>query len=167
MFVASSSASNRLTISNTEFDGSTSWRATCDSHHYWTILLNGSNDMITMKGNYVHHTSGRGPKMVGNTLLHAVNNEWYAVSGHAFDIGAGSMAVAEGNVLQNVVTPLLENEEQLFSSPSTSANATCEAYLRHVRQLNAFGSSGSFKGSETSFFSDFSGKTIASASTGF
>jgi hypothetical protein len=84
--------------------------------------------------------------------------------GHAFDIGAGSMVVAEGNLFQNVVTPLLENEGQLFSSPSTSANAACEAYLGHVCQLNAFGSSGSFEGSDTSFFSDFSGKTIASAS---
>jgi pectin lyase len=165
MFVAGPSASNHVTISNTEFDGSTSWSATCDNHHYWAILLDGSNDMITMKGNYIHHTSGRGPKMVGNPLLHAVNNEWYAVSGHAFDIGAGSMVVAEGNVFQNVVTPLLENEGQLFSSPSTSANAACEAYLGHVCQLNAFGSSGSFEGSDTSFFSDFSGKTIASAST--
>jgi pectin lyase len=34
-----------------------------------------------------------------------------------------------------------------------------------VCQLNAFGSSGSFEGRDTSFFSDFSGKTIASAST--
>jgi pectin lyase len=80
MFVAGYDPSNRVTISNTEFDGSTSWSATCDNHHYWTILLDGSNDMITMKGNHIHHTSDQGLKMVGNTLLHAVNNEWYAVS---------------------------------------------------------------------------------------
>jgi len=53
----------------------------------------------------------------------------------------------------------------LFSSPSASANAACEDYLGHVCHLNSFGSSGSFEGSGTSFFSDFSGKTIASAST--
>jgi hypothetical protein len=103
--------------------------------------------MITMKGNYIHHTSGRGPKMVGNTLLHAVNNEWYAVSRHTFDIGAESMVAAEGNVFQNVVTLLLENAGQVFCSPSTSANAACEAYLGHVCRLNAIGSSGSFEGS--------------------
>jgi pectin lyase len=123
MFVTGSSVSNRVTISNTEFDRPASWSALCDNHHYWTILLDGSNDMITMKGNYIHHTSGRGPMMMGNTLLHAVNNEWYAVEGHAFDVRAGSMVVAEGNVFQNVMTPLLENEGQSFSSPSTSANA--------------------------------------------
>jgi pectin lyase len=70
--------------------------------------------MMTMKGNYIHHTSGRGIKMVGNTLLHAVNNEWYAVSGHAFDVGAGSMVVAEGNVFQNVVTPLWRMKDSCF-----------------------------------------------------
>jgi len=73
--------------------------------------------------------------------------------------------VAEGNVFQNVVTPLLENQGKLFASPSTSANTACAAYLGHNCQLNAFGSSGSFTGTDTDFFSDFNGKTIASAST--
>lgn len=165
MFVAGTDASNRVTISNTEFDGSTSWSATCDNHHYWTIYLTGSSDLITMKGNYIHHTSGRAPKIGGNTLLHAVNNYWYAVSGHAFDNGSGGMVVAEGNVFQNVVTPLLENLGKLFSSPTTSTNTACSADLGHNCQLNAYGSSGSFTGSDTSFFSYFSGKTVASAST--
>lgn len=38
--------------------------------------------MITFKGNYVHHSSGRSPKVAGNTLLHAVNNYFYANSKH-------------------------------------------------------------------------------------
>jgi pectin lyase len=50
MLVAGTSASNRVTISNTEFDGSTSYSATCDGHHYWGIYLTGSSDLITMKG---------------------------------------------------------------------------------------------------------------------
>ena len=165
MFVAGTSASNRVTVSNTEFDGSTSWSATCDGHHYWAIYLIGSNDMVTLKGNYIHHTSGRSPKIGGNTLLHAVNNEWYANSGHAFDIDSGGYVVAEGNVFQNVVTPLLAKAGKLFASPSTSANTACAAYLGHNCQLNAFGSSGSFTGTDTDFFSNFNGKTIASAST--
>lgn len=164
MLVTGPSASGRVSITNNEFDGSTSWSATCDNHHYWTVYLTGSNDLVTMKGNYIHHTSGRGPKMTGNTLLHTVDNYWYAVSGHAFDIGSGSMVVAEGNVFQNVVTPLLENTGKLFSSPTSAANAACANYLGHTCQLNAFGSSGSFSGSDTSFFSNFNGKTVASAS---
>jgi pectin lyase len=163
MFVAGYGASNRVTISNTEFDGTTSWSATCDNRHYWAILLLGSSDLITLKGNYIHHTSGRSPKVGGNTLLHAVNNYFYSNTGHAFDNEAGGMVVAEGNVFQNVATPLLANAGQFFASPSTSANTACTNYLGHACQLNAFGSSGSLTGTDTSFFSNFKGKNIAGA----
>ncbi|TVY92843.1 putative pectin lyase F [Lachnellula willkommii] len=71
--------------------------------------------------------------------------------------------VAEGNVFQDVVTPLLENKGSLFSSPSTSANTACAADLDHNCQMNTYGNSGAFDGSDTSFFSDFSGQTVASA----
>ncbi|KAF2105542.1 pectin lyase A precursor [Lophiotrema nucula] len=165
MFVAGTGASNRVTLSNNEFDGSTSWSATCDGHHYWAIYLTGSSDLITMKNNYIHHTSGRSPKVGGNSLVHAVNNYWYANSGHAFDNGAGGMVVAEGNVFQNVVTPLLENAGQFFGSPSTSANMVCSTYLGHNCQLNSFGSSGTLGGTDTAFLANFKGKSIASAST--
>ncbi|KZM26317.1 Pectin lyase [Ascochyta rabiei] len=163
MFVAGNGASNRVSLTNNEFDGSTSWSATCDGHHYWALYLTGSQDLITMKGNYIHHTSGRSPKIGGNSLVHAVNNYWYANSGHAFDIAAGGQVVAEGNVFQNVVTPLLSNTGKLFGSPSTSANTACTNSLGHACQLNAFGSSGTLGGTDTSFFSNFSGKSIASA----
>lgn len=164
MFVAGYGASNRVTVSNTEFDGSTSWSATCNGRHYWTILLLGSSDLITLKGNYIHHTSGRSPKVGGNTLLHAVNNYFYSNTGHAFDNESGGKVVAEGNVFQNVATPLLANTGQFFASPSTSANTACKQYLGHDCQLNSFGSSGSLSGSDTSFFVNFNGKNVAGAS---
>lgn len=117
-----------------------------------------------MKGNYIYYTSGRSPKVGGNTLLHAVNNYWYANSGHAFDAGSGSYIVAEGNVFQNVVSPLLAGGAgSIFTSPDTTTNAACTSYLGHACQVNAFGSSGSFTGAVTSFFSNFSGKTVATA----
>jgi pectin lyase len=163
MLVAGYGASNRVTISNTELDGTTSWSATCDNRHYWAILLLGSSDLITLEGNYIHHTSGRSPKVGGNTLLHAVNNYFYSNSGHAFDNEAGGMVVAEGNVFQNVAMPLLANTGQFFASPSTSANRACTNYLGHACQLNAFGSSGNLAGTDVSFFSNFKGKNIASA----
>jgi len=74
------------------------------------------------------------------------------------------MVVAEGNVFQNVVTPLLANEGKFFAAPTTSANAACQASLGHTCQLNTFGSSGSLTGTDTSFFGNFSGKNVASAS---
>ncbi|KAK3201503.1 hypothetical protein GRF29_185g1144629 [Pseudopithomyces chartarum] len=161
MLVLGNNASNRVTISNNDFDGNTNWSATCDNHHYWTLYLTGSNDLVTLKGNYIHHTSGRSPKVGGNTLLHAVNNYFYANTGHAFDNGAN--VVAEGNVFQNVNTPLLGNSGQFFGSPSTGANAVCSATLGHVCQVNTFGSSGTLGGTNTAFLSNFKGKSVASA----
>lgn len=52
-------ASNRVTISNSEIDGQTDWSATCDGNHYWGMYFTGSGDLITLKNNYIHHTSGR------------------------------------------------------------------------------------------------------------
>lgn len=54
---------------------------------------------------------------------------------------------------------------QYFTSPSTTANAACTAYLGRACQVNGFGSSGTFSSSTTSFFPNFSGKTIAAAQT--
>lgn len=76
------------------------------------------------------------------------------------------MILAEGNVFQNVVTPLLSPKVgQVFSSPSTTANAQCNAYLGHNCVLNSFGSSGAFSESDTAFFTNFKGKSVASATT--
>ncbi|KAH7176973.1 putative pectate lyase [Dactylonectria macrodidyma] len=164
--VLGSNASNRVTVSNCKFDGTTTYSPNCDTYAYWGLYFTGSNDLITFKNNYVSHFSGRSPKIGGNTLLHAVNNYWYDNTGHAFDVDSGGMVLAEGNVFQNINTPITSTSTgKLFSSPSTSANAACSAYLGHVCEVNGFGSSGTFSGSDTSFFSYFSGKNIASAST--
>jgi len=39
--VLGENASNRVTISNCEIDGSSTWSATCDGHHYWAVYLTG------------------------------------------------------------------------------------------------------------------------------
>lgn len=164
MIVLGTTASNRVTISNNEFDGNTPWSATCNNHHYWTIYLTGSSDLVTLKGNYIHHTSGRGPKVGGNTLLHAVNNYWYAVAGHAFDVASGGNALIEGNIFSHVDTPLLSPVTgQVFSSPDATTNKACSANIGHVCQTNSLGSSGTLTGSTTGFFSNFVGKSIAGA----
>ncbi|KAH6684059.1 pectin lyase [Halenospora varia] len=149
-------------LSNSEFDGSTSWFATCDAHHYWAIYFTGSNNPTTFKGSYIHHTSSRGPKLVVNTLLRAVSNYWYAISGHAFDIDADATVLAEGNMLYSVTTPLLENLGKLFSSATRVAD--CNTCLGMACVANSYGKSGSFVRTELTFFRFFSCKTIASAS---
>lgn len=162
--VLGTSASNRVTISNSEINGVSTYSATCDGYHYWGMYLDGDSDLVTLKGNYFYHTSGRMPKVQGNTLLHAVNNYWYDIPAHAFEIGSGAYVVAEGNVFQNVGTVALSPiDGEVFTAPSTAANAACSTYLGHTCQVNGFGSSGTFSESTTSFFSDFSGKNVASA----
>ncbi|KAL5343027.1 pectin lyase fold/virulence factor [Aspergillus crustosus] len=163
--VLGTSADNRVTISNSFIDGESSWSATCDGYHYWGIYLDGSNDMVTLKGNYIYHTSGRSPKVQGNTLLHAVNNYWYDNSGHAFEIGTGGYVLAEGNVFQSI--PVVAEDPidgELFASPSTSQNAVCSTYLGRDCELNGFGSSGAFNQADTGLLANFEGKNIASAS---
>lgn len=126
----------------------------------------GSSDLITLKGNYIHHTSGRSPKVSGNTLVHAVNNYFYANSGHAFEGDSGAMVVAEGNVFQNVVAAQESTfAGKMYASASSTTNTQCSTYLGHACQLNAYGTSGALSGTDTSIFSYFNGKNVASADT--
>ncbi|KAL4754340.1 pectin lyase A [Aspergillus terricola var. indicus] len=162
--VLGTEADNRVTISNSFINGESDYSATCDGYHYWGIYLDGSSDMVTMKGNYIYHTSGRSPKVQGNTLLHAVNNYWHDNSGHAFEIGEGAYVLAEGNVFQNIPTVAEDPiDGELFASPSESANEVCSTYLGRNCEVNGFGSSGTFNQADTDFLSKFEGQNIASA----
>ncbi|KAF2179080.1 polysaccharide lyase family 1 protein [Zopfia rhizophila CBS 207.26] len=155
--------SNGVTISNTEIDGSTSWSASCDNHHYWALLFIGTGDKITFQGNYIHHTSGRSPKVGGTgsgTLLHAVNNYWYENSGHAFDVSENGKVIAEGNVFQNVKTPLNAGSDKVFSAPDANSNKACQSALGYVCAVNSLTGSGSLTGSTTSFLSSFKGENV-------
>ncbi|CAI7619186.1 unnamed protein product [Penicillium bialowiezense] len=163
--VLGTDASKRVTLSNNFINGVSDYSATCDGYHYWGVYLDGSSDLVTMKGNYIYHTSGRSPKVQGNTLLHAVNNYWYSSTGHSFEIGTGGYVLAEGNVFQNIATPVESPVSgQLFTAPDATTNAKCSTYLGRSCQINGFGSSGSFSQADTNFLSNFSGKNIASAS---
>ncbi|KAI4804982.1 putative pectin lyase [Aureobasidium sp. EXF-8845] len=162
--VLGESASGRVTISNCDIDGSSSWSATCDGRHYWALYFTGSNDMITFKGNYIHHTSGRSPKVQGNTILHAVNNYWYDIDskGHAFELGQGGYVLAEGNKYQNVATIIEAGATgKYFTVPGSGS--VCSSFIGRSCQNNAFGSSGAFSSADTSFLGNFKGKNIASA----
>ncbi|KAF1849673.1 polysaccharide lyase family 1 protein [Cucurbitaria berberidis CBS 394.84] len=161
--VLGNGASGRVTISNCDINGATAWSATCDGHHYWGMYFTGSNDLVTLKGNYIHHTSGRSPKVAGNTVLHAVNNYFYANSQHAFEGDAGAKIVAEGNIFQNVVQAMQSGlAGKWFSAPAT-LNAQCQKFLGHACQLNSYGTSGALTGTDTSILASFSGKNVASA----
>lgn len=141
--------------------------------------------MITFKGNYVHHSSGRSPKVAGNTLLHAVNNYFHANSKHvrksntldpshdhvtdpilqAFETSQGAYVLLEGNTFQNVVDIIdpSAKDGKMFTAPDANSNAQCKSALGRACVLNAYGSSGTHTSSDTSFLSNFKGKNIASA----
>jgi pectin lyase len=96
-------SAGRVTISNSELDGETSWSASCNGEHYWTMLFLGENDKITLANNWVHNTSGRSPKVGETTTLHAVNN--------FFDTNGGSVAHSIPEIIVRLV--LIGTQSQL------------------------------------------------------
>lgn len=51
----------------------------------------------------------------------------------------------------------------MFTSPDANSNANCKAALGRACVLNAYGSSGTYTSTDTSFLTNFKGKNIASA----
>jgi pectin lyase len=154
----------RLTISNNEFDGMTQWSAACNDRHYYGLLFNGAAELITMKNNYIHHTSGRSPKIASGTLLHVVNNYWSSVAGHAFDISSGARVVAEGNYFSTVQTPLLAGSAGALFAPASGGSTACSTGLGRNCQGNVRVSSGTFDGTNTAAISAMQDRPIAAAS---
>jgi pectin lyase len=155
-----------VSITNCEIDGNTDYSATCDGYHYWALYFTGSGDMVTFKNNYIHHTSGRGPKVAGSTLLHAVNNLWSDIdsSGHAFEIASGAYVLAEGNVFSDVDVPEESGDDgALYSADSSSLASSCSSYISRSCIANSYSNSGSLSGSSTSVLSKFKSYTLADA----
>lgn len=83
----------------------------------------------------------------------------------AFETTAGAYVLLEGNTFQNVVDIIDPSAKsgKMFTSPDANSNAACKSVLGRNCVLNAYGSSGSYVSSDTSFLSNFKGKNIASA----
>ncbi|EME45005.1 polysaccharide lyase family 1 protein [Dothistroma septosporum NZE10] len=160
--VAGYETNTAITISNHEVDGKTSWSATCDGSHYWALYFTGKNDQITFKGNYIHNTSGRSPKVDEGTLIHAVNNYWADNTGHAFE-GEDGYVLVEGSTFDNVAAPEQGYTGSMFAP--TTAPSECSSSLGRACVADVFTSSGTLDGSDTSFLSKFDGLTIASAAS--
>ncbi|KAM0490538.1 hypothetical protein ACHAP8_011443 [Fusarium lateritium] len=162
--VLGTQASGRVSITNNKIDGLDSWSASCNTYHYWGILFLGSNDLVTFKGNYMYHVSGRAPKVAGNTVLHVVNNYFHDIFDHAFEVEDKAQVLIEGNIFQNVKNPSKPgNKGRIFSVPTAGAAGVCKASLGRACQINAFGSSGTMPGDDSGFLGNFKGKSIAAA----
>lgn len=114
---------------------------------------------MTFKGNYIHNTSGRGPKVGGKTVLHAVNNYWGNIdpTGHAFEIDSGAYILAEGNTFNGVKTPVSVTEGKLYTGTD------CSGALGRACVANTMTGSGTFSGTASDILSNFNSKAAAAA----
>ncbi|KAI8918192.1 pectin lyase fold/virulence factor [Powellomyces hirtus] len=150
MIVSNYEGSRSLTVSNSEFDGRTPWSASCNGCHYWAMMFIGAGDKITFWNNYVHDTSGRSPKSggsaYGNVLLHAVNNYFENIKGHAFDVSTGSSVLIEANYFLNVATPkYADATSRAFVPTATSLFACGTTPLRRKCIVNTLATSGALE----------------------
>ncbi|KAL0944937.1 pectin lyase [Colletotrichum truncatum] len=157
--------SKRITLSNNFINGESPYSTGCNGYHYWTFEMVGKDDQITMKNNYIYKTAGRGPALSGGTLLHAVNNVWNDIDGHMLEGGeAAARGIFEGNVFIKAKQMVSDYKGKLFSSPDATTNAQCKSALGRACEVNVLDQTTSpFKYTDTSFFGDFKGLTIASA----
>jgi len=105
--------------------------------------------MITLKGNNIHHTSGRSPKLGGNTFLHAVNNLFASNNGNAFDTNTNTKVLLEGNVFKNVKNTLINNGGAIFASTDKD-DASCTPVLKRACQANYYINSPKITGNDIS-----------------
>ncbi|KAF4958977.1 hypothetical protein FSARC_10880 [Fusarium sarcochroum] len=148
MFVSHYEAS-RVTISNTEFDGRTDYSHSCNNDHYWTIIIGGKGDKITLDKNYLHDLSGRAPKIgssEGIQVVQAVNNYFNSNTGHNFDISSSGRVLMEGNRFENSKTPITDasKEGKIFNVPDDASRTTCASSLGRNCEQNALTSSGAW-----------------------
>ncbi|KAG6580204.1 pectin lyase F [Phytophthora cinnamomi] len=148
MVVINFSGATGVTISNSDFDGNTKFSASCDGHHYWGFLILGKKTELSLIGNYIHHTSGRSPKIGGHngetSVVHAANNYFFENSGHAFDVATGGYVLAEGNYFASVKSPNLDDPRGNFLVPTAAGD--CKATIGRDCVLNVLTDSGKLSG---------------------
>lgn len=155
MFIVSHYSGSRLTISNNEFDGTTTTSASCNDDHYWTMMFYGDGDKVTIDRNYLHNVSGRAPKLGqdGTTgTFHAVNNYFENMKGHAFDAYNGAQALVEGNVFSGVAQPATDKAAKVSTFVVDGGSACSSALGRACLENSLDSSSGKLAGGSTSSF---------------
>lgn len=114
--------------------------------------------------NYIVHTAGRGPALSATTLLHAVNNVWSDIKGHAIEGDKAGKGLFEGNVFLGVNEIVVKDfKGQLNSCPGTGASAAIEQYLGRACQANVYSNSGAFSRKDTGFVAEMKLLPIARA----
>ncbi|OJJ00482.1 hypothetical protein ASPVEDRAFT_126807 [Aspergillus versicolor CBS 583.65] len=156
MIVTGYESSGSVTISNSELDGTTDWSASCDGHHYWTVLALGENDKVTFANNYIHTTSGRAPKVGAPSFWHVVNNYWSDNTGHAFDVEeSGTNVFIEGNVFEDVKSAFNDEGTGAIFAVDSSSESTCSSAIGRTCIANQLTSSESVAVADEAVLSAF------------
>ncbi|PBP19785.1 pectin lyase [Diplocarpon rosae] len=145
MFIFSAYNPVRVTISNNEFDGTTTTSATCNKEHYWGAMFGTEGDQITFDQNYWHDISGRSPKLGGSeggkSTTQATNNLFEDSEGHSFEIYPGASILIEGNQFVNVKYPIgpgAEKVDTIYNVPDAASASACSSTLGRACVMNAF-----------------------------
>uniref|UniRef100_A0A8H7N7A4 pectin lyase n=1 Tax=Bionectria ochroleuca TaxID=29856 RepID=A0A8H7N7A4_BIOOC len=151
MIVSGWGAAGHVTISDNEFDGRSTWSAGCNGKHYWTALLIGLKDWYTLSGNYFHDLSGRAPH-IGTTatssaiVMHAINNYFENIGGHAFDVDNNVDLLIEGNYFQTVTTPITSasytNGGRIYYIQTVAEASNASGQLGYIPEWNRGSGSG-------------------------
>lgn len=163
-------AAKSITISDNVFNGASTYSATCNGRHYWTLLFTGAQDSITLARNYLYQTSGRGPKLGGTSgysqSVHIYNNYFVDIAGHALDAGVGSKALMEGNYFNKVTEPSTSGTSgSVFAPVDATTAATCSSSLGRNCVPNTCLSSGTLSRKETAGVSAFKGVSAVTGAT--
>jgi pectate lyase len=157
-------ANANVTVSFNDFDGNTTYSATCNGSHYWDMLLLGNGDTMTLNSNWLRQMSGRTPHAGGgassNVKVHMVNDYHDVILGHAADPGAGGSLLYEGSVFNDVTTPFTANTDGKIYAPLGGTlggtTAACTAALGRACVANAANSGTSTFRLETAALNAFS-----------
>ncbi|EQC27164.1 hypothetical protein SDRG_15066 [Saprolegnia diclina VS20] len=149
MLTIDGAGSNSITVSNCDFDGQTSWSASCDGRHHWTNIF-VSNLKMSFLNNVFHHTSARAPKFSSSNgkyklQVHMANNYWYNNTGRSFEVD-DAYVLSEGNFWVSTKQPNLPQKKGSVMSTNNANKGSCKAALGRDCVVDAFVNSGAFVG---------------------
>lgn len=134
MIVDGFGPATNVTISWNDFDGNSVYSSGCNGKHYWNLLLVSQRQTVTLANNWFHAFAGRAPHITGDdAFLHLVNNVFQDGSWHALDAERPVNVLMEGNIFENVDTPITRTTTgRIFGTlgmPDAAAQALCQAAL--------------------------------------
>lgn len=136
MIVAGYGAADRVTISNNVFDGATFCGSYCDGRHYWTLLLAGEGQTVTVVGNVFRSTAGDAPQVqhppssTAGGVVHVVNNSWTGSARRGIVASDHVVTLIEGNWFADGLSfrPIVRSSTNPVFAP-LAASAACRDVL--------------------------------------